>query len=123
MKTWSVFVRGEEAAAVAHGFHWWAFFFPVLWALYFRMWGMAAASYATIYIAGNFWPDSAGANAVLQTIAWALVGALYASRATVWRGEKLQAQGFSEVATVTAYTADGALEHWRAADVIAERAT
>jgi hypothetical protein len=97
----------ETARFVRDGFHFWAFVFTVLWALYQRLWFAAlliAAAIAAIALAEQAlgWPIVAAVAAEL------VLGVLVGLEAGAWQRATLERRGWVEAAVIAASNRDAA---------------
>src|SRR5215470_9530451 len=95
----------ESARFVRDGFHFWAFVFTVLWALYRGLWFAAlliAAALAAITLAERAlgWPVPAAVAAEL------VLGILVGLEAGAWQRATLERRGWVEAAVVAAPNRD-----------------
>lgn len=113
MKLYAVFLRdhgrdpARDMVLVKDGFSWPAFFFTALWALWSRMWWIAAAVFAVLGLAT--WGLEAAA--IPEDISQIAVLALCATIGMIGndiRRWHLANQGYSEVAMIGAKNADEA---------------
>src|SRR5262245_45190123 len=97
----------ESARFVRDGFHFWAFVFTVLWALYRGLWFAAlliAAAIAAIVLGEQAlgWPVAASVAAQL------VLGILVGLEAGAWQRATLERRGWVEAAVVAARNRDAA---------------
>jgi len=114
MQIYSVFERPGGGAAqladpgrgvifVKEGFCWPALLWPMLWALYHRMWLVSAIYIAISVVIGGLgeWLGAEHPLAVIAALSFALIAATESNRIRGWH---LVRQGYHQVASVAANT-------------------
>lgn len=106
MKEYKVFLHTSgKVEAVKQGWSWPAFFFPLIWALVKRMWGLAFGLFLAILILDAVLIHagvSKRTTDVLVSIAIIAASIVFGINGNYWREKKLLSRGFEFRGKVTA---------------------
>ena len=94
--------------AVKIGWSWPAFFFGLFWALYKRMWLLAASLFGFIVLSSVFIPATQGGQ-LISNILFLGLNLTISLKGNLWYASLLETQGYQEQAQVSARNPDDAL--------------
>jgi hypothetical protein len=100
VRMWSA-SSDREAVFVREGFSWGAFFFSVLWALWYRMWFAALIVFA-LSVALSLLTEILEIDQVVSAVAGAVFALIVAWEANDWRRRALERRGYLNVGVVAA---------------------
>jgi hypothetical protein len=100
-----------ETRAVKEGFSWPAFVFSWVWALWHRLWLVAAAIFAAEFVAGLIC-GFVGIGAVMSWVIWLGMGLVVGWLANDLRRDHLERRGLADLGVVIAGSGEDAIERY-----------
>ena len=97
--------------AVKQGWSWPAFFFPWIWALVKKMWGLGFGILAVIIFLNIVIAGSEGALGFYELLQFALiiVSVIFGINGNKWRENNLRSRGFEHKSIISASNPEGAI--------------
>lgn len=109
MKQWNIYKKDAEVEAVKHGFNWWAFFFPGIWALVRGLTWLGLVALAIQITTGM--PTE---GAIIMFPIALFVSFLYGFKGNPWVCSDLEKKGYQFAGTVQAASKTGAISAYLA---------